>query len=213
MSRAFPIFVLLAGAVLWACKGQGTEGGESTAPAETAAMAPAPAEPAPGSAEAKIAEAESAAPADIASNATIMDWPAEEGGELVQLRAGTNGWTCFPNTPNPTGAVGQDPMCLDAEWVKWAQAWMSKTEPAISAVGIGYMLQGDRGASNTDPFATAQTPDNEWVVAGPHLMVITPDPAQLEGVPTDPSTGGPWVMWKGTPYAHVMVPVPPHGEM
>jgi len=25
--------------------------------------------------------------------------------------------------------------------------------------------------------------------------------------PTDPKSGGPWVMWKGTPYAHVMVPV------
>jgi hypothetical protein len=34
-----------------------------------------------------------------------------------------------------------------------------------------------------------------------------PDPALLEGIPTDPATGGPYVMWKGTPYQHVMVPV------
>jgi hypothetical protein len=38
-------------------------------------------------------------------------------------------------------------------------------------------------------------------------MVIVPDLALLEGIPTDPKTGGPFIMWKGTPYAHIMVPV------
>jgi hypothetical protein len=203
---------LVAAALAWSCQEQGTGGGEDTAPVATETAEPAAPEPAPGTPEAKIAEAESAAPPDIASNATIMDWPMEEGAEPVQLRAGTNGWTCFPSTPNPTGAVGQDPMCLDGEFIKWAQAWMGKTDPDVSSVGIGYMLQGDRGASNTDPFATEQTPDNEWVQAGPHLMVITPDPAQLAAIPTDPATGGPWVMWSGTPYAHVMVPVEEKAE-
>lgn len=212
MSRAPLIVSLLTVALAWSCQEQGTEGGEDTAPVDTAATEPAAAEPAPGTAEAKIAEAESAAPPEIAHNATIMDWAMEEGAEPVQLRAGTNGWTCFPSTPNPTGAVGQDPMCLDGEWMKWAQAWMSKTVPDVSAVGIGYMLQGDRGASNTDPFATEPTADNQWVQAGPHLMVITPDPAQLAAITTDPANGGPWVMWAGTPYAHVMVPVESGGE-
>ena len=98
-------------------------------------------------------------------------------------------------------------MCLDGEWLGFAQAWMGKTEPSVGAVGIGYMLQGDHGVSNIDPYATSPTPDNQWVQSGPHLMVITPDPAQLSALPTDPANGGPWVMWPGTPYAHVMVPV------
>jgi hypothetical protein len=38
-------------------------------------------------------------------------------------------------------------------------------------------------------------------------MIIVPDNALLAGLPTDPENGGPYVMWKGTPYAHVMVPV------
>ncbi|CAN5783093.1 hypothetical protein BH23GEM9_BH23GEM9_28980 [soil metagenome] len=38
-----------------------------------------------------------------------------------------------------------------------------------------------------------------WVRSGPHLMLIVPDPAELEGFPTDPENGGPWVMWKGAP--------------
>jgi hypothetical protein len=38
-------------------------------------------------------------------------------------------------------------------------------------------------------------------------MVIVSSPAQLEGISADPTNGGPWVMWKGTKYAHIMVPV------
>jgi hypothetical protein len=40
-------------------------------------------------------------------------------------------------------------------------------------------------------------------------MVLTPDTNQLEALPTDPHNGGPWVMWKGTKYAHIMVPTVP----
>lgn len=76
-------------------------------------------------------------------------------------------------------------------------------------VGIAYMLKGDKGASNTDPFATAPTATNQWVVSPAHLMVLTPDTNQLAALPTDPHNGGPWVMWKGTKYAHIMVPTVP----
>jgi hypothetical protein len=34
-----------------------------------------------------------------------------------------------------------------------------------------------------------------------------PDPKVLDSLPTDPHAGGAWVMWKGTPYAHIMVPL------
>jgi hypothetical protein len=83
---------------------------------------------------------------------------------------------------------------------------MHKRQPNVTAVGVAYMLQGDKGASNTDPFATAATADNQWVVSPAHIMVLTPDARQLDALPTDPKNGGAWVMWKGTPYAHIMVP-------
>jgi hypothetical protein len=38
-------------------------------------------------------------------------------------------------------------------------------------------------------------------------MILTPDLKALDALPTDPKSGGPWVMWKGTKYAHIMVPV------
>jgi hypothetical protein len=158
----------------------------------------------------KIQNAMSAAPDSVSSAATIMDWPATEGGKFIQLRAGTNGWVCYPSAPGATSAVGQDPMCLDAEFQKWAGAWMTKKAPKLSGVGVAYMLKGDRGASVTDPFAkTAEAVKNakDWVVAGPHIMVTTPNTASLNALPGVPTGGTPWVMWKGTPYAHIMVPV------
>jgi hypothetical protein len=71
------------------------------------------------------------------------------------------------------------------------------------------MLQGDVGASNVDPYATEATPDNQWVTSPAHLMIVTPNAVELDTLPTDPYNGGPWVMWKGTPLAHVMVPIVP----
>jgi hypothetical protein len=156
----------------------------------------------------KIRNAMSAAPADIAKGATIMDWPAAPGGQPRQLRPGTNEWVCYPNSPAEFGAASvQDPMCLDKQWQGWAGAWMSKAQPSVSGTGIAYMLQGDKGASNTDPFATGPTADNNWVVSPPHVMVLFSDLKVLDAYPSDPKSGGPWVMWRGTPYAHLMVPV------
>ena len=156
----------------------------------------------------KIASAMSAAPASIAKGATIMDFPATPGGQPRQLRAGTNGYVCFPTTPTVfKGASEADPMCLDKQWQGWADAWMSKKAPNVTGTGIAYMLKGDKGVSNTDPLATAPTATNAWVVSPPHIMVLYQDVKLLEGFSTDPKNGGPWVMWKGTPYAHLMVPI------
>jgi hypothetical protein len=149
---------------------------------------------------AKIARAMSAAPPEIARKAAIIDVTAD--GTIKQLRPGTNGWVCMSDGDGV-------PMCLDKEWQGWADAWMAKKDPQVKAVGIAYMLKGDKGASNTDPYAEKATPDNQWVVSGPHVMILTPDVAMLDALPTDPNNGGPWVMWKGTKYAHIMVPTAP----
>ena len=67
--------------------------------------------------------------------------------------------------------------------------------------------EGDAiGVSNIDPFATAPTDDNDWVKEGPHLMILVPDQAALEGLSTDLKDPV-YVMWKGTPYAHIMVKI------
>src|SRR6266568_3500142 len=146
-----------------------------------------------------IAKATSAAPPDIGRNAAVMGTGAD--GKMKELRAGTNGWMCMLD-------LAGDSMCLDKEWQAWGDAWMNKKDPPKpKTVGVAYMLKGDKGASNTDPYATKPTADNQWVVSGPHIMLLPTDVSQLDAYPTDPNTGGPWVMWKGTKYAHIMVPV------
>lgn len=155
----------------------------------------------------KIQQAMRAAPPDISAKAAIMDWPEKDGMPMKQLRAGTNGWTCMPSSPAPADKPGgEDPMCADQRFAALLEAWTTKSDPRLSAVGIAYMLRGDKGASNTDPFAMARTATNDWVMSPAHVMVAVPDPRQLDVFPTDPRSGGPWVMWKGTKYAHLMVP-------
>jgi hypothetical protein len=188
--------------------GSGAGGaGDTAAPARDTAGARAAARRSASGAGDQIEDAMEAAPEEIARNATIMAWPDTAGGKPKQLRAGTNGWVCFASSPGAVTAAGEDPMCLDKEFQAWAAAWSSKQKPRVKGMAIAYMLRGDAGVSNTDPFATKETPDNQWVKSGPHVMVATPSPAALAGFPTDPKNGGPWVMWKGTPYAHLMVPV------
>jgi len=144
-----------------------------------------------------IAEALSAGWPGMAENATVVDWDGNV------LREGSNGYTCLPT---PTMLQGTSPMCMDSEWMKWAEAWSGKTDYAAESLGISYMLSGDEGASNIDPYAEGPTDDNEWIEEGAHLMILAPA-ALLDAYPTDPDNGGPYVMWKGTPYAHLMVPI------
>jgi hypothetical protein len=158
-------------------------------------------------AEEAIADALSAGPAAITDHATVLAWPTEEGGDFQVLREGNNGWTCIASTPGAAAVGLQDPICDDETWLEFERAFLEGREPVIERVGVSYMLSGDAGLSNTDPFATGPTEDNEWHVSGPHIMVLVPDAAMLEGFPTDPHSGGPYVMWAGTPYAHIMVPV------
>jgi hypothetical protein len=165
----------------------------------TAFTSPAAAQDA--QAEAQIRNALSAAPAEVAAIATVSTFDG------TILREGSSDWVCFPDMPD---VPNNTPMWLDATWRKVIEAWQNRREPNYEGIGIAYMLQSDMPVSNTDPFATAPTPDNEWIQEGvPHIMVLVSDHEMLKGLPVDPDNGGPWVMWRGTPYAHIMIPTVP----
>jgi hypothetical protein len=155
----------------------------------------------------KIANAMTAAPASVSAKATILDWPAKEGEAPAVLRAGSNAWNCLPDMPD---SQGNDPMCVDQAWMKWIEGYMAHKTPQVTSVGIGYMTAPGGGwASNTDPYAMTATADNHWGLHVPHLMIVVPNLASLESISTDPNNGGPYVMYAGTPYAHIMVPITP----
>lgn len=154
--------------------------------------------------QALIRSAERAAPASVAGKATIIAMDAE--GTMRTLRTGSNGFTCMPD--NPT-TPGPDPMCMDAAALDWAKAWMARTTPAVGRTGFMYMLEGGTDASNVDPYATAPDDVNHWVRTGAHVMVVGADDAFYAMYPDDaqPDTSVPYVMWAGTPYRHLMIPV------
>jgi hypothetical protein len=148
--------------------------------------------------ETKIARASSAAPAAISGDATIMD------SDGTILREGGNGWTCMPDTMAGDNA----PMCNDALWMTMMKAVGSKADFQANGVGFSYMLQGDKGAgvSNATPYHPDPKNADDYTETGPHLMIIVPRD-MLKGITDDPNSGGPYVMWGDTPYAHIMVPV------
>src|SRR6266446_5869440 len=67
-----------------------------------------------------------------------------------------------------------------------AAAWMSHKEPQPNKVGFMYMLRGDGGASNTDPYATNEEPGNDWIKTGAHVMIVGSGAKMLDGYPRDP---------------------------
>jgi hypothetical protein len=149
----------------------------------------------------KIANAMTAAPSFISEKAAIVEM---QNGKPVTLRAGSNGWTCMPTNP---AKEGNEPICMDDEFMSFMHAVQTKAAPQVKRVALSYMIApGAPPGSNTDPYAKKATPDNEWGYDGQHVMVVVTDPHALQGIPTKRQSGGPWVMWAGTPYAHLMVP-------
>jgi hypothetical protein len=146
-----------------------------------------------------IAQVLSAAPEAVAKGAAVVRM--DKNGSMRTLRTGDNGFTCM--------IVGTDKMCNDRNSMEFDDALM-KHVPPPDKVGISYMLAGDKGASNTDPYATGKTADNHWIVDGPHIMIVGP-PSKTLGLTRaqDPDPSKPYIMWAGTPYEHAMIPVAP----
>jgi hypothetical protein len=157
----------------------------------------------------KIENAMSAAPSTVSADATILDNAMDDAGKFVVLREGSNGWYCLPDA---LGTPGPDPWCFDETWLDWAYAFTAGEEPNTAVVGIAYVLQGGSDASNTDPFATEPAAGDEWMNSPAHIMLLMPEDLVQSGFSPDFHSGAPWIMWAGTPYEHLMVPVA-EGEM
>jgi hypothetical protein len=151
-----------------------------------------------------IKSAMSAAPRKVARAATIVVMGAD--GKMRTLREGTNGFTCMPDNP---ATPGPDPMCMDKAAWEWAAQMGAHKTPAIGKVGFMYMLAGGTDSSNTDPYAPKPRAAKDWVKTGPHVMIVGADAGFYDQYPksADPDTSVPYVMWAGTPYQHLMVPV------
>lgn len=178
-----------------------------------AATASAPARVLPP--EAQIAGAVQAAPEDRRAAAAVLGYDAS--GALVTLRAGTNDLVCLADKPGddafsvacyhkdlePFMARGrallaQGITSKQREETRWKEiesgALAMPREPRTLHVLTG---------SGFDP-ATGAVADAylRWVVYTPFA---TPE---TTGLPIRPVPGGPWLMFPGTPTAHIMISPP-----
>jgi len=146
-------------------------------------------------------------PASITQGATI-GW-VDSAGTMHQMQAGTNGWTCFIARPDPfRGAV-----CADQNALAFFMAMMhgQPAPPAMSAPGISYMAQGGTHFEDADgnilmehelsPHAAG----SHRVQEPPHWMMMWHFDAATSGLPTKVNASGVYIMFAGTPYAHLMI--------
>jgi hypothetical protein len=109
----------------------------------------------------KIADALRAAPNFITDGATIVDSPASKGGEFRVLRKGSTEWTCLPGPPPG----------FDKVFFQWLKDGLAGQPQHAERLGVSYMFMG------------------QWVPGasggvfhvGPHIMVVTPHPEDLQG--------------------------------
>jgi hypothetical protein len=146
-----------------------------------------------------IMKALTAAPEAIGKKATIVR--VNDGfDQTAVLQKGTNGWTCGIQ---PDDGI---PYCADANAVAWYKAIYTKGTPP-DKTGLIYMMTGDSGTSNHDPYATDKS---HWVVTGPHIMVVGKAAGELAPMyphTMDPDPTHPYVMFPDTPFQHMMIPV------
>jgi len=147
--------------------------------------------------QAKIARAMSAGPTDVTKSAKIVDTDAH--GNTFVLREGDNGFTCMPGNPK---VGGEPPMCVDAPSMQWfADAKAHKPKPTNTVPGITYMLAGATQRSDSDPNDTTSM----LIEIGPHWMIMWPFDPKTTGLPTKHRPKGAYIMYAGSPYAHLHI--------
>lgn len=145
-----------------------------------------------------------AAPANLKDGAAIvLDMP---GAKRVILRQGTNDMICRANTLKNGFSTICYPKVLDAFWTRNAVLTQEgKTDAqirdALSEDARAGRLKTPVGATTYEMVGGSQQSSL------PHMAIFLPDAtAQSSGLPDQWDHFRPWLMWAGTPVAHVMIP-------
>ncbi len=148
-----------------------------------------------------VKAAEAGAPAEIASRAAIVRLDAK--GATTTVRPGTNGFTCTVGVPGDPTA----PFCADANaWAWLISAATNQPKPTNTAPGIAYMAQGGvHYETATRDVVMAPSANTHPVKEPPHWMLMWAFDPATSGLPTKENASGVYIMFAGTPYAHLMV--------
>jgi hypothetical protein len=148
-----------------------------------------------------IMKATAGAPQSISAHAAVARLGAD--GKLTQIRQGTNGFTCsiLP------ASDGSAPFCGDKHaWEWFSSALTKRPRPTNTEPGVAYMMQGGVHHETANGEIVMEPGANTKEVKEPaHWMLMWPIDPSTSGLPTRPNPMGVYVMFAGTPYAHLMV--------
>ena len=182
------------------------------APAPSAAKAPAAPTPIPPAAQ-QVAAAVLPLPAELREGATVMGY--REPGKLIVLREGKNGMhclalyvmrpdfhvACYHKSLEPFMARGRE---LRAQGVTGAKvdsvrfAEIKSGKLAMPAQGSLYTVTTKK--ENFDPATNKVTDAGLLTVL--YIPYATPESV---GITAQPRAEGPWLMFPGKPWAHIMI--------
>lgn len=151
----------------------------------------------------------SAAPRHIAQDAAVM--LLGDDGKLMEVRKGTNGFTCIPD-PNPN-ADRLEPICMDQATVQWFTSFKNNApKPSNTVPGIAYMAKGAEGWIKDGKLLPKQEAGSILVDFPPHWMIFWPFDSKESGFPSctvQPEQvvrpGNVCILWEGSPYASLII--------
>ncbi|HKG94612.1 MAG TPA: hypothetical protein VKA84_22045 [Gemmatimonadaceae bacterium] len=186
--------------------------------AQAAAASPA-APPVPPPAERQVAGAVTPLPEPLRAGATVLGY-GPEGGRLTSLRRGANDFICLADDPAQPGFhascyhKGLEPFMARGRELRE----QGKARAAVDSIRQSELRAGryaiPQNAALYQLFADAADYDPATgAVKNPRALYViyTPNATpESTGLVAQPVRGGPWIMYPGTPVAHIMiVPVVP----
>ena len=163
--------------------------------------------------EARLAGAVMAAPADQRATATVLGQDAQ--GRWITLREGQGYLVCLADDPAQDGSsVACYHKDLDPFMARGRELAAAGTKGRGPTEDVRYkeveagslkmpaqpslltIVQGSRFDSSTGTVVDAYT---RWVIYTPYAT------AEATGLPTTPGPGAPWLMFPGSPGAHIMI--------
>ena len=180
----------------------------SLLPAGLAAQGTAP------SAAVQISGAVSPAPDSLKAGATVLGYDA--GGKLVTIRQGSNNLICLADNP---ASKDFHPACYQKELEPFmARGRALRAEGlkhgAIDSVRYAEIMTGalrmpPRPTTLYEYYGKKENFDSttgKVMGASPVYVVYTPYATEeSSGLSTIPLAGGPWLMYPGKPWAHIMI--------
>jgi hypothetical protein len=175
------------------------------------AQQPAPTTPVIAPAAEQIAAAVTALPEDMRAGATVLGYVT--AGKLVTLREGKNDMICLAQEPGAKSFhsacyhKSMDPFMargrmLRAQGVTGAQVDTVR----FAEVKSGRITMPEQPAMLYQIFGGTFDPATAKVTGGNSLYVtyIPFATSESTGISTKPTDKGPWIMFPGTPKAHIM---------